>query len=79
VFVVANAPTGGTFDEAMYVATGGLPVTGGAIRAQIAPASPSAENSAAPYVPPVVDTRHHALTLLVPIPTRRGWDDLIIN
>jgi hypothetical protein len=26
---VGNAPTGSTFDLAMYVPTGGLPVTGG--------------------------------------------------
>lgn len=29
VFAVANAPSGGTFDEGMYVSTGGLPITGG--------------------------------------------------
>jgi hypothetical protein len=32
-FVVANAPTGSTFDEAMYVPTGGLAITGGALKA----------------------------------------------
>jgi hypothetical protein len=32
-FVVANAPTGSTFDEAMYVPTGGLAITGGALSA----------------------------------------------
>jgi hypothetical protein len=34
---VANAPSGGTFDEAMYVPTGGLPITGGARRALTGP------------------------------------------
>jgi hypothetical protein len=39
VVPVANAPTGTTFDQAMYVPTGGLPVTGGALRASTAPAT----------------------------------------
>jgi hypothetical protein len=34
---VANAPSGSTFDEAMYNPTGGLPITGGAIRAVTGP------------------------------------------
>jgi hypothetical protein len=34
---VANAPSGGTFDEAMYEPTGGLPITGGANRAITGP------------------------------------------
>jgi hypothetical protein len=34
---VANAPTGSTFDEAMWVPTGGRPITGGARRALIGP------------------------------------------
>jgi hypothetical protein len=34
---VANAPSGGTFDEAMYVPTGGLPITGGPVRAVTGP------------------------------------------
>jgi hypothetical protein len=33
VIAVANAPTGGVFNEAMYVPTGGLEVTGGSLRA----------------------------------------------
>jgi hypothetical protein len=33
VIAVANAPSGGVFDEAMYVPTGGLAVTGGSLRA----------------------------------------------
>jgi hypothetical protein len=37
VVAVANAPSGGTFDEAMYVPTGGLPITGGVRRAVTAP------------------------------------------
>jgi hypothetical protein len=34
---VANAPAGSTFDEAMYEPTGGLPITGGALRAITGP------------------------------------------
>jgi hypothetical protein len=34
---VANAPSGSTFDEAMYDPTGGLPITGGTIRAATGP------------------------------------------
>jgi hypothetical protein len=34
---VANAPSGSTFDEAMYEPTGGLPITGGALRAITGP------------------------------------------
>ncbi|MBO3746137.1 exo-alpha-sialidase [Streptosporangiaceae bacterium NEAU-GS5] len=52
VFVVANAPTGSTFDEAMYVATGGFPITGGTIRAQAAPTAAVEGSGVAPYVPP---------------------------
>jgi len=37
VIAVANAPTGSTFDEAMYVPTGGRPITGGARRALTGP------------------------------------------
>ena len=37
VFAVANAPSGGVFDEAMYVPTGGLQITGGAHRALTGP------------------------------------------
>lgn len=37
-FEVANAPSGGTFDEATYEPTGGLPITGGAVRAVTGPA-----------------------------------------
>jgi hypothetical protein len=33
VVAVANAPTGGVLDQAMYVPSGGLPVTGGTARA----------------------------------------------
>jgi len=51
VFTVANAPTGAVFDQAMYVATGGFPVTGGALRAETeVPSTRSAD--VAPYVPP---------------------------
>jgi hypothetical protein len=42
IIAVASAPTGGTFNEAMYVPTGGLAVTGGARRAVTGPvAAPS--------------------------------------
>jgi hypothetical protein len=34
---VATAPSGGTFNEAMFVPTGGLPITGGALRAVTGP------------------------------------------
>jgi hypothetical protein len=37
VITVANAPTGSTFDEAMYVPTNGIAVTGGARRAVTGP------------------------------------------
>jgi hypothetical protein len=39
VIAVANAPTGGLLDLAMYVPTGGLPVTGGTARAGAARAA----------------------------------------
>ncbi|HKT00246.1 MAG TPA: sialidase family protein, partial [Rugosimonospora sp.] len=43
VIPVANAPTGATFDLAMYIPTGGLPVTGGAnTAASAAVTTPSA-------------------------------------
>ncbi len=32
-FAVVSAPSGGLFDEAMFVPTGGLPVTGSSIAA----------------------------------------------
>jgi hypothetical protein len=38
VVPVANAPTGSTFDLAMYAPTGGLAVTGGTVRATATPA-----------------------------------------
>ncbi len=38
IIAVANAPTGTTFDLAMYAPTGGLAVTGGAARATATPA-----------------------------------------
>jgi hypothetical protein len=37
IIAVANAPSGSTFDEAMYVPIGGLAVTGGARRALTGP------------------------------------------
>jgi hypothetical protein len=50
---VANAPTGSTFDEAMYVPTGGLAIAGGArraISAGVVVAGPSAAARRAPVV-----------------------------
>jgi hypothetical protein len=38
VLAVATAPTGTTFNESMFVPTGGLPITGGTARATTAPA-----------------------------------------
>ncbi len=41
VIAVANAPSGSTFDLAMYVPTGGLAVTGGAARATAGTPAPA--------------------------------------
>ncbi len=49
VLPVANAPTGSTFDVAMYAPTGGLPVTGGAVRSA---ATPVTAATAAPRTTP---------------------------
>ncbi|MCO5985851.1 glycoside hydrolase [Actinoallomurus spadix] len=38
---VANAPSGSTFDEATYEPTGGLPITGGSVRAITGPTYPA--------------------------------------
>jgi len=46
VIPVANAPTGSTFDLAMYVPTGGLSITGGAVRSTAGPAAPAAAAAA---------------------------------
>jgi hypothetical protein len=48
VIGVANAPTGSTFDLAMYVPTGGLPITGGALRATTSGAAPAPTTAAVP-------------------------------
>jgi hypothetical protein len=53
VIAVANPPSGGTFDLAMYTPAAGLPVSGGARRATETPAG----NTAAPLVP-VPQTLH---------------------
>ena len=37
IAVAPTAPSGGTFNEAMYVPTGGLPITGGARQARTGP------------------------------------------
>ncbi len=50
VIPVANAPSGSTFDLAMYVPTGGVAITGGATRATGAPAGTAMP--AAPRTPP---------------------------
>jgi len=46
VIPVANAPTGSTFDLAMYVPTGGLSITGGAVRSTARPAALAAAPAA---------------------------------
>jgi hypothetical protein len=48
VIAVANAPTGSTFDLAMYIPTGGLAVTGGSHTAAAAPVAPATEPVTAP-------------------------------
>jgi hypothetical protein len=53
IVAVANAPTGSLFDLAMYAPTGGLPVTGGTIRAALAPRTPARAS-----VPLRVSTAH---------------------
>ena len=45
---VADAPTGTTFDLAMYVPTGGMPITGGALRATTEGAAPAPTTAAVP-------------------------------
>ena len=52
VIAVANAPSGGTFDEAMYEPTGGLPITGGARRAITGPVYPSGARPDTAITPP---------------------------
>jgi hypothetical protein len=39
---IANAPSGGVFDEAMYVPTGGLAIAGGTLAATTRVAAPAA-------------------------------------
>jgi hypothetical protein len=53
---VARMPTGSTLDEAMYVPTGGLPVTGGTARASAAGVVVAGPTPAARRAPAV--TRH---------------------
>jgi hypothetical protein len=48
VIAVANAPTGSTFDLAMYIPTGGLGVTGGSHTAAAASVAPATEPVTAP-------------------------------
>src|SRR5216683_516859 len=48
VIAVANAPTGSTFDLAMYIPTGGLAVTGGSHTVAAAPVAPATEPVTAP-------------------------------
>jgi hypothetical protein len=47
---VATAPTGTTFNESMFVPTGGLAITGGSVRATQAPEI--SENEASTYIAP---------------------------
>jgi hypothetical protein len=49
--VIANAPTGGVFDEANYVPTGGLAITGGALQSAATPLV-TAGHQATHTVPP---------------------------
>jgi hypothetical protein len=53
---VATAPTGGLFNEAMHVPTGGLPITGGTARASAAGVVVAGPTQAAQRAPAV--TRH---------------------
>jgi hypothetical protein len=53
-FAVANAPTGSTFDEAMYVPSGGLAIAGGARRASIAGVVVTGPTAAAKRAPAVI-------------------------
>jgi len=53
---VAAAPSGGLFDEAMYVPTGGLAVTGGTARSSAAGAVVAGPTQAARTAPAV--SRH---------------------
>ncbi|WBP86351.1 hypothetical protein [Kitasatospora cathayae] len=54
IFAVGKAPTGGqAFDEAMYAVQGGLPVTGGAVRAVTGPVLSAAGDHALSLRPPV--------------------------
>jgi len=56
IIAVATAPSGGLFAEAMYVPTGGLPVSGGTARASAAGAVVAGPTQAAKRAPAV--TRH---------------------
>ncbi|MFL6055113.1 MAG: hypothetical protein ACJ72W_19705 [Actinoallomurus sp.] len=49
---VANAPSGGTFDEATYEPTGGLPITGGPVRAVTGPVYSTGARPSAAVTPP---------------------------
>ena len=55
-FAVATAPSGGLFNEAMYVPTGGLPISGGTARASAAGVVIAGPTAAAQRAPAV--TRH---------------------
>ncbi len=50
-FAVASAPSGGLFDEAMFVPTGGLPVTGGSNAATDPVVSTSSDHPASTAPP----------------------------
>jgi hypothetical protein len=53
VFAVANAPSGGTFDEGMYVPTSGLPITGGTYGSAVTSLVTTGHRST-PTVPPTI-------------------------
>ena len=55
-FAVATAPTGGLFNEAMWVPTGGLAISGGTARASAAGVVVAGPTAAARTAPAV--TRH---------------------
>ncbi len=56
ILPIANAPSGSTFDLAMYAPTGGLPVTGGSVTAA-GPASPALAGPVAPATAPPLTAR----------------------
>jgi hypothetical protein len=56
VVAVGGAPTGSTFDLAMYAPTGGLPVTGGTVTAAATPTAAPARPAGSPQAAPTAVT-----------------------